>query len=67
MKLTIALHILDKVRIRQATALRRRRQAGRDDDATLQLHAKDQNVTLAFAPGQLKAVQAFVRDAFGPV
>ena len=40
--------------------------AGRDDDATLQLHAKDQNVTLAFAPGQLKAVQAFVRDAFGP-
>ena len=39
----------------------------RDDDGTLHLRSKDQNVTLAFSPGQLKAVQAFVRDAFGSV
>ena len=38
-----------------------------DDDSTLHLRSKDQNVTLAFSPGQFKAVQAFVRDAFGSV
>ena len=36
-----------------------------DDEMLLHLCSKDQNVTLAFSPGQLKAVQAFVRDAFG--
>ena len=35
------------------------------DDGTLVLRSKDQNVTLAFSSGQFKAVQAFVRDAFG--
>lgn len=36
-----------------------------DGDGTLHLRSKDQNVELAFSPGQLKAVQAFVRGAFG--
>ena len=38
-----------------------------DDDGTLHLRSKVQNVTLAFSSGQLKAVQAFVRDTFGSV
>ena len=36
-----------------------------DDEMLLHLCSKDQNVTLAFSSRQLKAVQAFVRDAFG--
>ena len=40
--------------------------AALDDDETIHLRSKDQNVTLAFSPGQLKAVQSFVRDTFEP-
>ncbi len=40
--------------------------AALDADLTIHLRSKDQNVELAFSPGQLKAVQAFVRDTFGP-
>ena len=39
----------------------------RDEDGTLHLRSKDQSVTLAFSPGQLNAVQAFMGDAFGPI
>ena len=39
----------------------------RDGDGMLHLRSTDQNVTLGFYPGQLKAVQAFVRDAFGEI
>ena len=39
----------------------------RDVGGTLHLRSEDQSVTLAFSPGQLNAVQAFVGDAFGPI